>query len=138
MKLRKILFLSIVSASMTVTLPILGSTDGLAGQVTVCDGVVICDCGIPYQNHIDSIKTSHDKNSTQLKGLECECGGTVEASHATQGRWFRTITSRACTHTAYGHDYQWTRLITVTYNCTDCILSYDTVSHQKEWHCGEK
>lgn len=132
--MRKIKVLGLIlSFTMLLSIPAMASDRDK--QLEVRDGVVICDCGIPYQDHIDSIK---ELKEIEPRAIECQCGAVMNVYNTSYGNWYRTTTSRECIHTAYGHDYLWKRIVIVRYKCSSCQLDFESPSYDTEWRCGEQ
>lgn len=138
MKFKKIVAMSMLAVLSLTIKPLFASSTDLQEKVTVVEDVVICDCGIPYAQHIEHIEKLEESNSISARALSCDCGGSLSVKTVYDGAWYRSSESRTCIHYAYGHDYKWIKPAVTRYKCNSCALEFETYSTSRtEWRCGE-
>lgn len=75
------------------------------------------------------------EESVQPRANLCVACGSTMNRRTSYGGW-RNVYKVACVHYLYGNDTEQERTVIVTYTCSSCSHSYDSVSTQSRTICN--
>ena len=97
------------------------------------DGIGICDCGITYKQHEDTIKNLNE-GGISSRALACDCGGSLFTKLVYTGEWYYS-SAVSCKHNKNGSDYIYQRRTITSYKCNRCSFYQEVDRYETENRC---
>ena len=97
------------------------------------DGIGMCDCGITYQQHEETIKELNE-DGISPRALACDCGGALNTKVVFNGEWYYS-SAVSCRHNKNGSDYIYQRRKITSYRCNRCSFYQELDSYDTENRC---
>ena len=97
------------------------------------DGIGICDCGITYQQHEETLKKINEEGIS-TRDLICDCGGLLTSKLVYTGDWYYS-SAISYSHNKNGSDYIYERRNITSYKCNSCSFYKEVDRYETENRC---